>query len=310
MAVAHSLHPEAGSVTIDREACSHCAQCASVCPTEVLQSNGAEVTIHPEATFGCIACGQCMMVCPNGSVTVRGRGISPDDLFPLPEPGTRSSAEALLALLRSRRSVRRFRDEDLALDAVKRILDAASTGPMGIPPWDVGCVVVHGRQAVRELSADVVAGYERMQRLFRPWVLSAARPFMKKTTYDAFRTFILPLARAYVDGHRSGRDLVFYGAPAVLIFHHSPLAEGADATIACTYAMLAAESMGLGTTMIGGAPPIIQHDPALARRLGIPSGNRAALCLIVGHPATRYRRGIRRRFTSVTVLDARGQRPL
>ena len=78
----------------------------------------------------------------------------------------------------------------------------------------------------------------------------------------------------------------------------SPYAEAVDATIACTYAMLAAESLGLGTTMIGGAPPILARNKALSRSLGIPDDHTPAVSLIVGHPATHFRRAIRRRFVS------------
>lgn len=105
-----------------------------------------------------------------------------------------------------------------------------------------------------------------------------------------FRYFIRPLAQTYVAGHRRGEDVLFYDAPVVLVFHHSPYAEAADATIACTYAMLAAESLGLGTTMIGGAAPILQRNKPLCRRLGIPAGNQPSIALIAGYPAVHFRR--------------------
>ncbi len=83
---------------------------------------------------------------------------------------------------------------------------------------------------------------------------------------------------------------------ALLIFYHSPYADPADATIACTHAMLAAESLGLGSTIIGGAPPILQRNKALCRSLGVPAGNTPSISLIVGHPAVQFRRAVRRRF--------------
>lgn len=81
----------------------------------------------------------------------------------------------------------------------------------------------------------------------------------------------------------------------MLIFDHSPFADPVEASIACTYAMLAAESMGLGSTMIGAAPPVLKRDKSLCRQLGIPHGNSPSLALILGYPAVAYRRGIRRR---------------
>ena len=63
-----------------------------------------------------------------------------------------------------------------------------------------------------------------------------------------------------------------------------------------------AESLDRGTTMIGGAAPIIQRKRQLCQRLGIPDGNKPAIALIIGYPAVHFRRGVIRWFASVTDL--------
>jgi nitroreductase len=250
--------------------------------------------------FGCIACGHCMMVCPTDSVRVTGRGISPSDLVPLAPLEERADGKALAALMQARRSVRRFKEEEPAPELLQRIVAMAASGPMGIPPWDVGCVVIRGRKRVQALAAHIVAGYTTFLKIFNPWLLALMRSFMKRPAYEQMSGFIVPLARAYVEGRRQKKDLLFYNAPAVLLFHHSLYVDASEAMIACTYAMLAAESLGLGTTMIGGAAPIIMRKPELCRRLGIPEGNKPAIALIIGYPAVHFRRGVARRFVSVS----------
>ena len=304
MAVIHSRYREAGTVAIDRQTCTDCGCCAQICPTDVLRLDAGRVEIHPDSPLGCIACGHCMMVCPEESVTVTGRGLSPADLVPLPPPEQRATADALAALLQARRSVRRFAEQELDPALLERIVALAASGPMGIPPWDVSCVIVRGRAHVRHLAEEIVQGYAGFLKVVRPWVLTVLRPFVRKTTFERFQSFIRPLAEMYVGGHRQGRDLLFYDAPAVLVFHHSPYADLADATIACTYAMLIAEALGLGTTMIGGAAPMLQRNPTLCRRLGIPAGHTPAIALILGHPATRFLRAVRRRFVDVQMVPS------
>jgi len=303
MPVMHSLYRESGHVTIDEAACRRCGQCAAICPSDVLEMVDGQARVSDDSPFGCVACGHCMMVCPEGSVTVRGRGISHDDLVPLPASAECANADALAALMRSRRSIRHFTEEDLDSALIDRIVDMASSAPMGIPPWDVGVVTVLGREKVQELASEIVKGYEGFLKMFRPWVLTLARPFMKRATHDFFKDFLRPLAQVYVESHREGRDKLFYYAPAVMIFHHSPYADAVDAAIACTYAMLAAESLGLGTTIIGGAPPILQRNKKLCRKLGIPEGNVPALAMILGHPSVRFQRTIQRHFTHVRVVS-------
>ncbi len=302
MPVMHSMYREPGNVTIDVRTCTNCGQCAGICPAEILTMEEGCVRIHGNATFGCIACGHCMMVCPTGSVMVTGRGISPEDMVPLPPPGQRATADALADLMQSRRSVRRFSDREVSLDLLERIVAMAATGPMGIPPWDVGCVTVRGRKNVQELAAEIITGYEDFLKIFRPWLLAMLRPLMRRATYEKFRFFIRPLAEMYVESHRAGRDVLFWDAPAVMIFHHSPYTDAFDAAIASTYAMLAAESLRLGSTMIGGAAPMLQRNKALCKRLGMPPGNTPAIALILGHPAANFQRAVRRRFARVDTI--------
>jgi len=302
MAVMHSLYREPGAVAVNQQTCKQCGRCVGICAAEVLEMRDGRVTVKDDSPFGCIACGHCMMVCPQGSITVTGRGISPDDLLPLPGREQQATPEALAALMQARRSVRRFSDQEVAPEVLDSIIEMAASAPMGIPPWDVGCVVVRGRRQVQRLADEIIKGYERFLRIFRPWVLGLMRPIVRRATYEQFRCFIRPLAETLVDHHRRGGDALFYNAPAVMIFHHSPYAGPEDATIACTYAMLAAESFGLGTTMIGSAPPIMQRDKALLRAYGIPECNSPALVLILGHPAATFKRAIRRRFASVNCV--------
>jgi len=217
----------------------------------------------------------------------------------MPPQNERATPEALAALMRARRSIRHFTDDEVAAEDLEYIVETAATAPMGIPPWDIGCVIVRGRENVRQLAGEIIKGYEGFLKMFRPWVLTLMRPFIRRETHEQFRHFIRPLAETYAGHWRKNRDVLFYDAPAVILFHHSPYADAVDAAIACTYAMLAAESRGLGNTIIGGAPPILQRNKPLCQSLGIPAANKPALALIVGHPDVHFRRSIRRRFTSV-----------
>ncbi len=303
MAVMHSMYREAGQVKIDGQSCVKCGKCVDICTIDVLAMTDGRVTVRDDNAFGCVSCGHCMMVCPTGCITVSGRGLSAGDLLPLPAPEQKATADALEALMLSRRSIRRFSERDVDAADINRIVDMAASAPMGIPPWDVGCVTVLGREKVRELAGEIIKGYEGVLKIFRPWLLSLMRPFTGKASYEQFRYFIRPLAEMYVGSYRKGRDVLFYDAPAVMIFHHSRYAEAVDVAIACTYAMLSAESLGLGNTIIGGAPPILQRNKALCRKLGIPSGNTPAMALILGHPDVSFQRAIRRRFSSVETVS-------
>ena len=302
MAVMHSLYREGGTVHVDETTCIQCGQFVDICPAEVLYMQDGRVQLNPDAPFGCIACGHCMMICPTESITVSGRGIAPEDVVPLPPPQARASADALEALMLSRRSVRHFDEREVAPESLERIVRMAASGPMGIPPWDVGCVAVAGRDKVRGITAEIIKGYQGFLQVFRPCVLTLMRPILGHAKYEMFRHFVRPLAETYVRNYRAGRDVLFYDAPALLIFHHSPYVEANETTLACTYAMLAAESLGLGSCIIGGAPPILQRNRALCARLGIPETNTPATALILGYSTADFKRAVRRRFTQEAMV--------
>lgn len=302
MPIMHSLFPESGRPKVDHARCTRCEACVRICPAEVLLRNEDRIHCRQDAPLGCIACGHCAMVCPEACITVTGRGLDPADLRPLPDPDTRASSRQLEALLFSRRSVRRFRQDDVDPSLLDQVVRAAASAPMGIPPWDIGVVCLQGRKRVQEVAAEVIEGYRKFLKIFHPWLLELLRPVIGRARYEQFRHFLLPLAGSYVAARDAGRDTLFWDAPAVLIFHASPYADAVDASIAGTYAMLSAEARGLGSTIIGGAPPLLQRNRDLCLRLGIPAGNRPVFALIVGHPAVRFLRGIQRHFTSSNSL--------
>lgn len=290
---------EPGMPVIDYGLCSKCGLCIKACKSFTIREVESKPVVEPDNGLGCIGCGQCMAVCPKGAVTVSGRKLAPSDAFLLPPKEKRATPEALYNLLVSRRSVREFREREPERKIIDRILEMAATAPMGIPPSDVGVTVVSGAARVQELAGDITGIFSKWQTFFNPLVLALMRPFFKKGEYESFKDFILPATKIMIDSRADGTDLLFYQAPVVLLFHQSPYADPVDGHIACTYAMIAAESLGLGTCMIGTVAFALDREKKLKKKWGIPPENTMALAMILGYPAFTYRRGIRRTFAGV-----------
>jgi len=285
---------------INRETCQKCGRCAEVCGGEPLIFSDGEVQMNPEPMIGCLACGHCMMVCPTGSISVIGRDISREDLLEIPSSEKRATPDQLEALLLSRRSIREYRPEEVEQKLVDEIIKITSTAPMGIPPSEVGIIIFHGRNKVRMFTKDMMDSMGRLKKWFNPVLMTLARPFMKKANYDMYKNFLIPFAREMIEMHEQGEDSLHYDAPVAMLFYYAPpYADLADCDIAVTYAMIAAESMGLGSCMIGMDAPFLQYDKKLMRKFGIPEGNLPGLALILGYPVVSFKHAIRRRFSSV-----------
>jgi ferredoxin len=287
-----------GVPAIDGATCTGCGLCVKACPDGVLTLHDGRPHAGPGEFLGCIACGHCVCVCPTGSITVAGRGMTADDAFELPQALRRATADQLDALLAARRSIRRFENREIDRSLIDRILATTSTAPMGIPPSDVGVVVFHGAERVQAFAADACDAFRRMGWFFSPVMLTLMRPFLGKENYLAMRDFVKPLLRTLVEKRSEGEDWFTYDAPAALLFHHGPMADAADCSIAATYAMLAAESLGLGSCMLGTTVGLNNSKPFKAK-YGIPPKNKFGVALVIGYPAENFRRGVRRRLASV-----------
>lgn len=295
-----TTHPglATATVTIDRTLCTSCGACARVCFGKPLDLQDGRVEIDPTRLFGCIACGACLSVCPTGAISVVGRDLDSSDVIELSPTGGQAGYPELLALLRHRRSVRNFTGEDVSADLVERILEAAVTAPMGIPPSEVGVLVLEGRDRVQAFSADTLAWMKRTERWLKP-ILPLARPFMSSTDYGLFRDFVFPAVEEYLAKQAQGVDWLMYDAPLAMVFYGTGFNDPADPYIPATLAVMAAESLGLGSCLLGFAGYGLFYDKGLRRRWGLPDRIRPGVTVIFGHSAIRPKHGVHRRFSAV-----------
>lgn len=180
------LH-EKGVPTINFATCTGCGCCVEICGDRVFVLEDGKPRPGDGAFMGCIACGQCVAVCPTASITVSGRGMTPDDCVELAPAFHRATADQLEALLRARRSIRRFTKEPIDRATLDRIIEMTSTSPMGIPPSEVGIIVLHGADRVQAFAEDACQVFGRLARFFHPVVLALMRPRLGREGYETMR---------------------------------------------------------------------------------------------------------------------------
>jgi ferredoxin len=289
-----------GRAIIDDAACTGCGLCVKNCPDEVLTLENGKACAGEGIFVGCIACGQCVAICPAEAITVEGRGMKRDDRLSLPAFKL-PTADQIAALMYGRRSIRRYTEREVERNKVDRILEMTATAPMGIPPSEVGVVVFHGRAKVSRFAAEMCDSFKQMAKQLNPLMLGLMRLWTKKAEYEAMRDFVVPLLKMLSQKHVEGDDKFTYDAPAALLFHHGPLADAADCAIAATYAMLAAESLGLGSCLLGSSVGL-NYDKKLKSQYGIPPENKVGLAMPFGYPAMKFRRAVKRRLASVQFM--------
>lgn len=284
---------------VNLETCTGDGLCAAVCPEDALEMVDEKAATVETRADSCIFCGQCVAVCPTESLKMPE--LPMEDFHRLEKMPF--GYYQLLDFLKLRRSVRVFKDRPVERGVIEKILDAAATAPMGIPPHTTEVVVLDEPAELDFLLESLVKHYDGLIKAFsNPIGRATIRLSVGAEIYGELQGHVVEVAtRANEVYRRDGTDHYMYGAPALMLFHANRwgMSYEENAHLICTYAMLAALSLGLGTTIIGMIPPVVDRSKELRQRYGIPKENRVLTSLILGYPKYRYRQSIRRDLAGV-----------
>ena len=284
---------------VDLDTCLGDGLCAEVCPEDVLEMVDEKAATVESRAESCILCGQCVAVCPTESLQMPK--LPMEDFRKL---GKRPFGyDEFFEFLRLRRSVRVFKDLPVEREMIEKILTAAATAPMGFPPHTTEVVVIDRREELDFLLTELVKDYDSMVNGFsNPLIRTMIRLSAGVEDFGVLKNHIVDVARyANEEYRRDGVDRYMYRAPVLMMFHGNrwTMSYQENAHLVCHHSMLAAVTLGLGTTIIGLIPPIVDRSKALRKRYGIPKDNKVLTSLILGFPKYKYRQGIRRDLAGV-----------
>jgi nitroreductase/NAD-dependent dihydropyrimidine dehydrogenase PreA subunit len=262
--------------TIDVETCIGCGQCSTDCPAMIIGMETGIPTITKDLEQFCIRCMHCVAICSEGSVSIIGYG--PDEGMSLPSE-LMPKPEQLEMLIKGRRSMRNYRDENIDPSVIDKLLEVAGHAPSGHNDRELLYTLVDDKGIVYDIREEAFAGLEKLVKEEKlPEGMEMFVDIM-----DAWKT--------------SGNDILFRGAPHLLVV--SALKESAspmhDSIIALTTFELYAQSLGVGTIWNGLATlTITELVPSLKKRLGIPENHKIGYVMGFGYPAIQYEKTVNR----------------
>ena len=258
---------------VDEQVCTRCGECVADCPARIIAMQEGVPEIAPDKEASCYRCLHCLAVCPTGAVSILG--VTPVSCKPL--AGTFPEPDKLEALIRGRRSVRRYKPENLEPQLLQRLLDVAWQAPTGVNSRDVLFTVVDDRDKLVRLRAEVMAGLGGLVRENR---LPEGMEF--------FANFVKLW-------EEKGVDILFRDAPHLLIATapRSAASPVPDCLIALSYFELFAQSLGVGTLWNGLVKwGLFEILPDMRQRLGIPDEHVIGYAMSFGKPAVRFARSV------------------
>ena len=286
-------------ITINRSRCKKDGLCTRVCPEGIFIQR--EMLTIPELVneAGCIACGQCVAICPQGAIS---HSEFPATTIRAIQVEQMPTTEQVLELLKTRRSIRAFRDKPLAKDTIETIIDGARFAPSGHNSQSTEFLVVQDRAVLNKVSALVIEYLKfEIKRfanpLFRTLALLADRDLAESGLTE------IPGFKRMVQMFESGADPILNGAPVLLAFHARRTVGFADvnAQLALQNASLVAHALGIGHFYTGWvlspcrAPMARAWNRRIPNLLGIPSDNNLYGALALGYPIPRFKNMIERK---------------
>lgn len=265
-----------GLLNIDETKCKRDGICADVCPSRlILLKNQKFPEIPARLEAGCIQCGHCVSVCPHGALD---HEKAPAASCPPIDPALAVDDRQAEQFLRSRRSIRVFKDQAVEKTEIQRLIEIARYAPTAGNSQQVTWRVVTDRDAIGKI-ADLTAAYLKHVIDTRP-----------RGTYPVYYP-------AMVAGHRAGRDPIARRAPVLLVASAPEMRSNGDVdvSLALSYFELMAPSLGLGTCWAGLIYSALANDPNVREMVGLPENHTHFYSMLVGYPKYRYHRMPERR---------------
>jgi nitroreductase/Pyruvate/2-oxoacid:ferredoxin oxidoreductase delta subunit len=256
---------------VNKETCTRCNACIDVCPVSII-AMGEEV---PQVTFdACIACGHCVAVCPTSAIDNTKAPLTKQKTLPSMPVINSETAELFL---RSRRSVRSYKDQPVQREELTKLLDIARFAPTGGNSQGISYLVIDKKESLKDITEIAICYMEEEVAKNTPWAV-----------------FYSPVVKRY---RTTKEDVILRDAPALIVAKGSTqnLMAKDSTRFTLEYVELYAPSMGLATCWAGfislcvdsGYKPMLDY-------IKLPEGQSITGALMVGYSKHIYKRAVDR----------------
>lgn len=252
-------------VCIDKEKCIGCGLCKKDCV-------GFDIDIVDGKAcakgMSCIKCGHCEAICPNHAITITGLEDTTEEF----DEQVRLNPDQLLNAIKTRRTIRNFTDKEVDQKIIDMIFEAGRLAPTGANSQGTKYVVLDKKK--KECEAIAVG-------LFRKGIGIGKKLIPQLGSMNISDNFF------------------FKGAPLVIVILGK---DAVSASLAAENMAFMAEANGLGVLFSGFFTTCVNISGKLRKTMGITKKPKAVTTMVIGYPAVKYHRTIRRKPANIVKL--------
>jgi len=255
--------------SVDKDKCIKCGLCKDDCPVWTI---GMDEYPYIKKEENCFKCQHCFAVCPTGAISILGN--NPADELSLKDLSINS--EDFKRLIRGRRSVRKYKNENISKSVITELCQTALHAPTA--------------KNTNTVHFTVIDDKEKLDKF-------------RKIVYGKLKVLNLENMLGFninkmVENWEAGKsDKLFATAPHMVVAsapQDTPFSS-VDSIIALSYFELLANTMNIGTLWNGILRYLFnQVIPEIRKELEIPEDHRIDHVMVFGVPDVVYHRTVNR----------------
>lgn len=237
-------------VNIDK--CIGCKKCVIDCPmSNIIIKDKKAIVLSND----CLICGHCQAICPKNAIEITGfdEDIEEVDKYIL-------NPEEYLRSIKTRRTIRDFRDDDIDDYIINQIIESGRYAPTARNAQDVSFIILK----------DKKDEFENIAVLFFRRLIKVAK------------VFSVSLRKINIDD-----NFFFKDAPIVILVVSKNKIDG---SLASQNMATMAESYDLGVLFSGFFTVISRHSKKIKRELNLKGKEKVVMTLVIGKANVKYLR--------------------
>ncbi|MHA1885686.1 MAG: nitroreductase family protein [Promethearchaeota archaeon] len=247
-------------IGIDYEKCNDCQICQNACWRYFRRDPELKRMVFDDPNHYCDSCGRCIARCKSDAILYENLGefLTYEEVQ---DPSKLISYETLHKFMSAKRSIRGYKKKKVPREILQKVLDSMKYAPTGGNIRTLRCKIISDEEKIKTLSGLIMDGIIATNNL----------------TYK----------ERFIEAKKSGVDTIFFDAPHVFIIYSNNLGDSTNSTIAITYGMFSAQSLGLGSCWIGLAHGVLSASKEIREKVAGIRGHIWGV-FILGYPTQTY----------------------